>query len=487
MSKREFPKGFLWGTSTSSFQIEMGAGQPSVNSDWWVWVHDKDNIEEGNASGIFPENGPGFWELYKEDLKKARDELCNNAIRLSIDWSRIFPRSTTTVQIIQEIDEQGNISDVDIDYKAMSSLQGLADKASVKRYRDILSEANRLGLTVFLTLYHWPLPLWLHDPLSCRDNLEMATRRGWLDQRTLVEYAKYAGFVAKTFGDLVDLYATINEAPILSKYSYLHEKVHFPPGLSDVDLFLKVFKNLAIAHGLGYQQVKQWDNESATGRDPAEVGVVTVLEQYDPAEPENERDREAAKFNNYLWNEWNLNAVIGGDYDMNLDGYIQNEEHMPHLVKGCDFIGADYYLRERVQYVEKGNDSRFNFEFAPSQGKISDTGWEIYPEGLGIVLRWAFDTFGLPMYVTENGVADAGDKLRVEYLLDHLGSIYEVIKNGVDVRGYFYLSLLDNYSWFSGYKSRFGLYSVDMTMKKRRPTSGVEVYRQIASENKLPD
>jgi beta-glucosidase len=91
------------------------------------------------------------------------------------------------------------------------------------------------------------------------------------------------------------------------------------------------------------------------------------------------------------------------------------------------------------------------------------------------------------MYVTENDVADAGNKLRVEYLLDHLGSIYELIKDGVDVRGYFYWSLLDNYSWLSEYKSRFGLYSADMTMKKRSPTNVVEVYRQIASENRLPD
>ena len=485
MSSREFPEGFLWGTSTSSFQIEMGAGEPSADSDWWVWVHDEENIRRGNASGAFPENGPGFWELYKHDLRRAREKLGNNAIRLSVDWSRIFPQPTTEVPVNQEFDEHGNIMHVNVDESAMRSLRKRADMAAVNHYRDILLEANNLGLTVFLTLYHWPLPLWLHDPISCRDNLKAASRKGWLDQSTVVEYAKYAAFAANSFGDLVDLYATINEAPIIAKYGYLHEHVHFPPGHNDVNLFLPVFRNLAIAHGLGYQQVKRWDNESATGKDPATVGVVSVLEQYDPADPENSEDRNAAEFNRYLWNEWNLNAVIKGDYDMNLDGCIDPDERMPHQAKGCDFIGADYYLRERVRHKVKGSDPRFNHEFAPSQGETSDTGWEIYPEGLGNVLRWADEAYGLPIYVTENGVADAQDKLRVKYLLAHLDQVHEAIKDGVDVRGYFYWSLLDNYSWFSGYRSRFGLFSVDMTTKERRPTSGVNIYRRIATENKL--
>lgn len=487
MPSRRFPDGFLWGTSTSSFQVEMGRGEPASGSDWWTWVHDEENIRRGNASGAFPEQGPGFWELYRQDLERARRELGNNAVRLSMDWARIFPKPTIDAPVRVERDENGDVMGVEVSDATMRPLKALADPAAVARYRDIFSTANKLGLTVFLTLYHWPLPSGLHDPIACRDNLAGATRRGWLDQQTVVEYAKYAAFAAATFGDLVDLYATINEAPMVCKYGYLHDRVHFPPGLNDVGLFLTAFKNLAIAHGLGYEQVKTWDTSSATGRGPAEVGVVTVMEQYDPHDPSNELDRRAAEFNRYLWNEWNLNAVIKGDYDMNLDGAIDPGERRPHQAKGCDFIGADYYLRETVRHKAKGGDPRFDYEFTPSRGRTSDTGWEIHPEGLGNVLQWAFRNYRRPLYVTENGVADAGDKLRVEYLTSHIEQVHKAIEGGTPVRGYFYWSLIDNYSWFSGYRSKFGLFSVDVNTKERRPTNGVAAYRDIATRNSLSE
>ena len=165
MSKK-FPDGFLWGTSTCSFQVEMGLGEPADKSDWWVWVHDPENIQRGNASGIFPEDGPGFWETYPEDLRRAKVGLANNAVRLSLDWTRIFPDSTKSIPVEKMYDEHSNIIDVNVDHEAILLLEDLADSKAVKRYRDIFAEANRLGLRVFLTLYHWPLPLWLHDPTA---------------------------------------------------------------------------------------------------------------------------------------------------------------------------------------------------------------------------------------------------------------------------------------------------------------------------------
>ncbi len=482
-----FPNGFLWGTSTSSFQIEMGRGDLASASDWWTWVHDEENIRRGNASGAFPEQGPGFWELYREDLRLAKEELGNNAIRLSIDWSRIFPKPTFDTEVLVQTDEFGDVVEVDVDDTAMRSLEALADRKVVARYREILSEADRHGLTIFLTLYHWPLPIWLHDPIGCRDDYANATSRGWLDKRTIIEYAKYSAFAADAFGDLVDMYGTINEAPIICKYGYLHDRVHFPPGLNDVNLFTTAFKNLAIAHGIGYDQIKRWDTSSATRQGPAKAGVVTVLEQYDPHSPDVEADVRAAEFNRYLWNEWNLNAAIRGDYDMDLDGVIHPEERRPQHARGCDFIGVDYYLRETVRHRQKGGDPRFNFDFTPSGRNTSDTGWEIHPEGLRNVLEWAFRSYRRPLYVTENGVADAGDVLRSVYLTSHLEQVHAAIEGGTQILGYFYWSLIDNYSWFSGYRSKFGLFSVDFDTKERRRTSGVDTYKRIATGNSLPE
>jgi len=143
----------------AAFQVEMGRGEIDPNSDWFAWVHDKKNIKNGLVSGDLPEDGPGFWELYASDLKLAREELGSNAIRLSMDWSRIFPSSTTDIPAKISLDGQGNLSEVSIREDSMQLLMERANKNSVKRYRAILEEARKLGLTVMLTLYHWPLPL----------------------------------------------------------------------------------------------------------------------------------------------------------------------------------------------------------------------------------------------------------------------------------------------------------------------------------------
>ncbi|MDH5792785.1 MAG: family 1 glycosylhydrolase, partial [Candidatus Bathyarchaeota archaeon] len=135
MSPKSLPEGFLWGTATAAFQVEMGRGDPSTQSDWYAWVHDADNIACGRVSGDLPEDGPGFWELYHVDFRLAREELGNNAVRLSLDWSRIFPRSTEKAEVAVERDGFGNVSGVDVDEEAMRGLREMADGAAVQRYR----------------------------------------------------------------------------------------------------------------------------------------------------------------------------------------------------------------------------------------------------------------------------------------------------------------------------------------------------------------
>src|SRR4030042_3086929 len=127
MPLKRFPDGFLWGTSTSSFQVEMGRGEPASTSDWWRWVHDEENIRRGNASGAFPEQGPGFWEFYREDLQMAREELGNEATRLSLDWARVFPRPTFDAAVHVESDENGDVMGVEVNDTTMRSLKELAD------------------------------------------------------------------------------------------------------------------------------------------------------------------------------------------------------------------------------------------------------------------------------------------------------------------------------------------------------------------------
>lgn len=484
---RVFPDGFLWGTAMAAFQVEMGLGEVDSNSDWYVWAHDEENIKKGLVSGDGPEDGPGFWELFRDDLRLACEGLGNNAVRLSFDWSRIFPEQTRDVPVKVRFDSYGNVCGVDVPLDSIRLLEDRAYQPSVQRYREILTECRRLDLTFLLTLYHWPLPLWIHDPIACRDDFAHAVRRGWVDQTTVVEFAKYAAYVAKTFGDLVDLYATLNEPMVVSGAGYLWKGSGFPPGLSGFGLFVEVSKNLAIAHGIAYEQVKKWDRASCSAYGPAYVGVVHNPQYYEPFNKDSREDVRAARFVEYEWNEWILNMILKGDYDLNLNMRIEKDEQRPSLVKGCDFIGVNYYSRNRIRAVKSKRPSFPGFEMVPCTENCTDMGWEIYPQGMRYVTNWVYNRYRRPIMITENGIADAKDEKRSDYLLRHLEEIHKAItEDNVPIKGYFHWSLLDNFEWARGFKMRFGLYRVNNETKKRTLTKAVPVYKQIATTNTLP-
>ena len=153
-----FPPGFLWGTANAGFQSEAGQGRHTdPNSDWFVWTHDPANIADGTVSGDQPESGPGFWKLFRDDLDLAANQLHNDAFRFSVEWPRIFPRSTESVDVGARIDQQ-----------ELRRLDKLANQSAVRHYRRVLRAANRRGLTPFVTLHHWTIPSWLHEPVATR-------------------------------------------------------------------------------------------------------------------------------------------------------------------------------------------------------------------------------------------------------------------------------------------------------------------------------
>ena len=478
--------GFLWGVALSSFQAEMGLGEPSDGTDWWAWVNDPANIEAKRVSGDTPLTGPGFWELYDEDFRRVKEDLGCNSVRLSLDWGRIFPEPTTGVDARASTDSQGNVVDIGLSRDSLAELKRLADMDAISHYREILASAKSHGLTPMLTLYHWPLPIWLHDPIACRDNLDGTEARGWLDKRTLVEFTKYSALIADQMGDLIDLYSTINEARIVAEHGYLTKRGEFPPGLNEPRLFIECMKNLSVAHGLAYQEVKRWDKEKTSPLGPATVGVVSVLQVFEPDDPKKPEDVEASRLVEYMFNEWSLNAVFHGDYDMNADMVIQSREQHPWLVKGCDYIGVNYYTKWRVRSRGGGGDPLLDFEFAPSRGQLTDYGWEMYPWGVRKVVDWAYRRYRRPIYVTENGIADAEDKLRTRYLTGHLEELHKAITlDGVPVKGYYHWTLMDNFEWSDGYKIHFGLFRVEPDTKERIPTKAIQAFKAITSSNSL--
>jgi beta-glucosidase/6-phospho-beta-glucosidase/beta-galactosidase len=498
---RPFPDGFLWGTAISGFQSDMGQGAPvDAGSDWWTWVRDPQNLAQGRVSGDLPEvGGPGFWLRYDDDARLARRGLKANAFRMGIEWSRLFPTSTAGV------DASGGFTPA-----VLAQLDALADQSAVAHYRDVFAALRARGLVPLVTLNHFSLPTWLHDPIAVRDAFAGVdpfagavppglSQAGWLDADIVGEFAKLAAYAGWKFGDQVDLWATLNEPVVVIVSGFANAPGvggNFPPGVFNLPAILTLMPNLVAAHARGYDAVHATDTVDADGDGTAAaVGAVHNMVAFDPKNPASAADQAGAAHADYLFNRVFPVAVTQGRFDANLDGDTDDPgETRPDLARS-DFLGVNYYLRATATGVGAPLSPVLPlFDFLPTQsyaaGQCPSTctefGWEIYPEGLRRVLTFA-GTLGVPLYITENGIADADDDQRADYLARHLAVVQDVVADGVaDVRGYFEWSLTDNFEWSSGYFPRFGAYAVDPATGKRvrRPSS--RVFRTIARRNGIP-
>jgi beta-galactosidase len=466
----KFPKGFIWGTAISAFQTEMGSSVESDYSgtDWYEWANSEEIIKERLVSGDKPQDGDGFWDNYEEDMKRARS-LGNNSIRMSIEWARIFNDPTFDVDGGFRRNANGEPLTFTEAKNTLEKLKSMADNEVMSHYSKMVDFAHSIGLKVFMTLYHWPLPSWLHQPVKCHKDIDTATSKGWLDIRTIEEFAKYAFFISKTIGPKVDCWETINEPEVIAMNGYLSGRSSgFPPGLESIPLTFKVERNLAFAHNLAYKILKKNTNR--------ETGIGTAPPYFEPA-GDDKKDAEMAETARYLNNEWILNAAIKGEFDNNLSGVP--DEKIPDFGQ-ADYVGIDYYTRVRVKYSENEQYAGvLPMKVLPCED-CSDFQWDIYPEGIRRVSRWIYDRYGKPIYILENGIADATDQKRGRFIAGHLNSLSQAIsKDRIPVKGYFHWSLFDNFEWASGYSMRFGLYSVDYKTKERVKRKSADVYERI--------
>lgn len=410
----KFPRGFLWGASTSSHQVE---GDNRWN-DWW----------EYEQSGRLPHTSGEacrHYERFEQDFDLARS-WGHNAHRFSIEWSRIEP------------------SEGDWNLDALA------------HYREVIRALRERGLEPVVTLHHFTNPAWF------------SRSGGWLRSDSASLFARYAEHAVRNLGAKVKYWLTINEPTVYVIQGYINGE--WPPFLKSAWIKAAiVFRNLCRAHVDAYRTLHQ-------NHPDVRVGFAHNASLIVPCNPGRRSDRMAAKLRELILNRAFFHLI--GIHPRNLRQTAGN----------LDFIGLNYYTRTIVRSSGWGIGAVLGrtcqLPDHHSRGPISATGWEVYPPGLKAVLE-NFSPFGLPLLVTENGIATDDESLRREFVMKHLDSLADALEKGVDVIGYLYWSLIDNFEWALGTKPHFGLAEVDYNTQQRLPRPCVEDFSRVCRDNQL--
>jgi len=412
---------FLWGAGTSAHQVEGGNDQ----NDWWDWEMIPGKIRNGDRSGA----ACLHWDRYEEDLDLLRS-LGLDAYRFSIEWSRIEPEP------------------------------GRYDDGAIDHYRRVLLACRARDLTPMVTLHHFTNPRWF------------AALGGWEIDRNLPHFARFARLAGERYGDLVDLWITINEPEVLAFYGY--DQGVWPPGVKDRSRALHVIGNLLEAHALASVALRETDRVDADGDGAAAlIGVAKHWALLEPLRAWFPPDRITASIQHRVFDVAVARALRGDPIDLSILGARPVRRRVDALRGSSDFLGVNYYTRWKVSMF--GKEPRR----ARPGAQVSDLGWEFYPEGLERALTECA-AFGMPLVVTENGIADAADRLRPDFIRQSLAALDRARARGVDVRGYFHWSLLDNFEWNDGFQGKFGLCAVDFEKADlpRSPRASARVYAE---------
>jgi len=438
-----FPAQFLWGTATSAYQIEGspladGAG-PSI---WHRFAHTPGLIRDGSTGDVAADH----YRRYRDDVALMRT-LGTNAYRFSISWSRVMPRG-----------------------------RGPVNPAGLDFYERLVDALLDHAIEPMVTLYHWDLPAALDD------------QGGWLNPDIAHWFAEYTAAVVRRLDGRVKLWTTINEPWVVTDGGYLYGAL--APGHRNRFEAPIASHHLLRAHG---QAVLTYRSE---GRH--RIGIVVNIEPKYPAS-DNPADRAATNRADAYMNRQYLDPIFLGRYPEELgqmfgDAWPQwPADDLALSRQPIDFVGVNYYTRS----VTRFDPHPWLFQAAPTpqpRATYTETGWEVCAPALTDVLVWVKNRYGnLPIYVTENGAAffdppmvdgeALADPLRVAYLHQHIAAVHAAIDHGVDVRGYFVWSLLDNFEWAHGYSKRFGIVHVDFQTQKRTLKDSARFYARVIASN----
>jgi beta-glucosidase len=424
------PRGFMLGTSTSAHQIEGG-----LENDWTVWERGqwpdgRPHIKDGSVSGAATDS----WNRFDEDVRLMQ-RLGSNAYRFSVEWARLEPTP------------------------------GAWDAEAMARYQGWARALREKGITPLVTLYHFTLPTWVSEA------------GGWENPATIDAFEAYAGRMAEALGGEVDWWCTVNEPNVYAVLGYLDAE--WPPGKKDTKAMATVLSHLIEAHARAARQLRMKDTVDVDGDGhPTRIGLAHHVRVFQPASGST-ADTTVAALTDTFFNESVPEAIRTGRIRLSVPGQVSIDREVADLKGSLDYFGINYYTRDYVrQYLGEPALSR---QYVPRGREKNDLGWEVYPEGLYLFLmRYAH--FGLPLIVTENGIADHSGERRPYFLQSHLYAVEQARAQGADVVGYFHWSLLDNFEWAEGYEPKFGLFSVDLGSpeKTRTETPAVATFQDVA-------
>ncbi len=414
-----FPRGFLWGCATAAHQVEGN----NTNNNWWAWEQEQGRIIHGHKSGLACDWWGGRW---REDFDRAA-EAGQNAHRLSLEWSRIQPTPDKW------------------------------DEAALDYYREMLRGLYERNLTPLITLHHFTDPLWL---------TEMG---GWENPTAPEFFEKFVAKVVDALRDYVTLWVTFNEPNVYVTMGYFIGS--FPPGKRDLAAAWRVMVNQVLAHGRAYQAIHKI-------QPVARVGIAQNYRSFIAARGWLPLDRGTASMQARAFNDAFPQALRSGKLR-----FLFWRKNLPEVKGTQDFIGINYYSRDRVAFNLFKPGDLFGRRFYSPQAELSPSGFIANePQGMFEALKWGLQ-FGVPIIITENGVEDAEDRLRPRYLIQHLHQVWRGVNFNWPVKGYFHWTLVDNFEWERGWTQRFGLWELDPQTQTRRKRPSADLYAEICRQN----
>lgn len=423
--KLSFPKDFIWGVATAAHQVEGN----NTNNQWYLWEHTVDatgkpKIALGQKAGIACDH----WNRYSQDIALMK-ELGVTSYRFSLEWSRIEIR------------------------------EGVYDSQSIKHYQDVCDSLIANGIIPMVTLHHFTNPIWFEK------------KGAFEKEENIADFARFAEMMYIALKGRVKYWCTINEPAVYVVGGYFMGDM--PPGKRDAKLAARVLRNVLEAHVQAY-----WKIKNSPGGDQVKVGLVKNMTQMDPYRKWHPGDWIFANMIDGVFNETTMRFLKTGKYNFKMPTMASLKEENSLAKGSCDFIGLNYYSHYNYKFsfnLEKA----FQPKLLPGEIK-TDMDYASYPEGFYRAIKSA-SRLGVPIYITENGIADEKDDRRELFINQYLYAVSKALAEGYDIKAYYYWTLMDNFEWSLGYDMKFGLYSVDMATQVRTMKKGAGRYKEIIS------